>query len=158
MMAAPTHKKGTPTGTEPQKCSETKCEWMRGSEIQQSKTIPAMRRLHSDSYPTMNTAFRNRFENTGHCWSGWQESTAAARNLVPLPVPPGESRGGAGSPHAGSTLPANKKRWHASMLPAPPTRGLPPPCESPAEQLCRSGNEMRMHRTFTKRNKLRKKA
>jgi hypothetical protein len=81
---------------------------MRGSEIQQSKTIPAMRRLHSDSYPTMNTAFRNRFENTGHCWSGWQESPAAARNLVPLPVPPGESRGGRVPPTPEARCPPTK--------------------------------------------------
>ena len=50
----------------------------------------------------------------------------------PFPFPPGASRGGDGSPHAGSTLLASKKRWQASMLPAPPTRGLPPPCASPA--------------------------
>jgi hypothetical protein len=57
---------------------------------------------------------------------------------LPFPVSPsGGKPGGAGSPHAGSTLRASKKRWHASMLPAPPTRGLPPPCVSPAEQ--RSG-------------------
>src|SRR5580658_473709 len=57
---------------------------------------------------------------------------------LPFPVSPsGGKPGGAGSPHAGSTLRASKKRWRASMLPAPPTRGLPPPCVSPAEQ--RSG-------------------
>ena len=50
----------------------------------------------------------------------------------PFPFPPGASRGGDGSPHAGSTLLASTKRWQASMLPAPPTRGLPPPCASPA--------------------------
>ena len=34
----------------------------------------------------------------------------------PFPVSPsGESPGRAGSPHAGSTLPASKKRWHASL-------------------------------------------
>jgi hypothetical protein len=49
----------------------------------------------------------------------------------PFPLPPRASRGGDGSPHAGSTLLASKKRWQASMLPAPPTRGLPPPCVSP---------------------------
>ena|SRR5579863_2879170 len=52
--------------------------------------------------------------------------------LSPFPFPPGASRGGDGSPHAGSTPRASKKRWHTSMLPAPPTRGLPPPCASPA--------------------------
>jgi hypothetical protein len=61
---------------------------------------------------------------------------AAARSLIsPFPVSPSGGRPGrAGSPHAGSTLRASKKRWHASMLPAPPTRGLPPPCVSPAAQ------------------------
>src|SRR5580692_2057123 len=59
---------------------------------------------------------------------------AAARNLIsPFPVSPfGGKPGRAGSPHAGSTLRASKNRRHASMLPAPPTRGLPPPCVSPA--------------------------
>lgn len=56
----------------------------------------------------------------------------------PFPFPPGASRGGVRSPHAGSTLRASKRRWHASLLPAPPTRGLPPPCESPAEQRYRT--------------------
>ena len=51
---------------------------------------------------------------------------AAARNLdAPFPVSPsGGKPGRAGSPHAGSTLRASKKRCHASMLPAPPTRGI----------------------------------
>ncbi len=52
---------------------------------------------------------------------------------APFPVSPsGGKPGRAGSPHAGSTLRASKKRWHAALLPAPPTRGLPPPCASPA--------------------------
>ena len=52
---------------------------------------------------------------------------------APFPVSPsGGKLGRAGSPHAGSTLLASTKRWQASMLPAPPTRGLPPPCGSPA--------------------------
>jgi hypothetical protein len=64
------------------------------------------------------------------------EIACGARNLIPLSrFPPGASRGGAGSPHAGGTLRASKKRWLASLLPAPPTRGPPPPCVSPAEQL-----------------------
>ena len=58
----------------------------------------------------------------------------------PFPFPPGASRGGVGSPHAGSTLRASKKRCHASLLPAPPTRGLPPPCGSPASALQQSLN------------------
>jgi predicted nucleotide-binding protein with TIR-like domain len=41
-------------------------------------------------------------------------------------------QGRLGSPHAGSTLLASKQRWQGSMQPAPPTRGLPPPCASPA--------------------------
>lgn len=53
----------------------------------------------------------------------------------PFPVSPsGGKPGRAGSPHAGSTLRTSKMRCHASMLPAPPTRGLPPPCESPARE------------------------
>jgi hypothetical protein len=52
---------------------------------------------------------------------------------APFPVSPsGGKPGRAGSPHAGSTLLASKGGWQPSMLPAPPTRGLPPPCESPA--------------------------
>jgi hypothetical protein len=43
----------------------------------------------------------------------------------PFPFPPGASRGGDGSPHAGSTLLASQKRWPASMLPAPPTSKAP---------------------------------
>jgi len=63
-----------------------------------------------------------------------QNPPAAARNLnAPFPVSPsGGKPGRAGSPHAGSTLLASKQRRQASMLPAPPTRGLPPPCASPA--------------------------
>ena len=61
----------------------------------------------------------------------------------PFLFPPGESRGGRVSPHAGSTLRASKKRWHASMLPAPPTRGLPPPCASPASVLSHCLNRAR---------------
>ena len=61
----------------------------------------------------------------------------------PFPFPPGASRGGARSPHAGSTLRASKRRWLASLLPAPPTRGLPPPCESPAEQRYRKEERAR---------------
>jgi transposase len=69
---------------------------------------------------------------------GWRKRgvqwPAAARNLdAPFPVSPsGGKPGREGSPHAGSTPRASQKRWHASMLPAPPTRGLPPPCGSPA--------------------------
>src|SRR5215471_3308399 len=60
------------------------------------------------------------------------EWPAAARNLIPLSrFPQGASRGGDGSPHAGSTLPASKKRRQASMPPAPPPRGLRPLAPSP---------------------------
>ena len=56
-----------------------------------------------------------------------------ARNLIaPFPFPLRGKPGRAGSPHAGSTLRASQKRWLVSMHPAPPTRGLPPPCVSPA--------------------------
>ncbi|MDQ2841119.1 MAG: hypothetical protein M3Y72_08790, partial [Acidobacteriota bacterium] len=37
-----------------------------------------------------------------------------------------------GSPHAARTPLASQKRWLASLPSAPPTRGLPPPCASPA--------------------------
>ncbi len=52
-----------------------------------------------------------------------------ARNLIaPFPVSPsGGKPGRAGSPHAGSTPRTSKKRWHAAMLPAPPTRGAAAP-------------------------------
>jgi hypothetical protein len=62
------------------------------------------------------------------------EKPAAARKLIsPFSVSPsGGKPGREGSPHAGSTLHASKRRWHAAMRPAAPTRGLPPPCASPA--------------------------
>jgi hypothetical protein len=51
---------------------------------------------------------------------------------APFPFPLRGKPGREGSPHAGSTLRASQKRWLVSMHPAPPTRGLPPPCASPA--------------------------
>jgi len=67
---------------------------------------------------------------------------------APFPVSPsGGKPGRAGSPHAGSTLRASKGGWHVAMLPAPPTRGLPPPCASPAcasgicQKLCGKGEQ-----------------
>jgi len=62
------------------------------------------------------------------------ESACGSKEFnAPFPVSPsGGKPGRAGSPHAGSTLLASKGGWQASMLPAPPTRGLPPPCGSPA--------------------------
>ena len=65
----------------------------------------------------------------------WRSKSACGSKEFnsPFPVSPSGGRPGrAGSPHAGSTLLASKKRWQASLLPAPPTRGLPPPCGSPA--------------------------
>jgi hypothetical protein len=52
-----------------------------------------------------------------------------ARNWnSPFPVSPfGGKPGREGAPHAGSTPRASKPRWLASMLPAPPTRGLTAP-------------------------------
>src|SRR5580658_11142188 len=88
---------------------------------------------------------------------GGQNWPAAARNLNPLSrFPQGESRGGRVSPHAGSTLSASKKRWHTSMLPAPPTRGLPPPCVSPASPprssaITAPGVAGQIHRNSTER-------
>jgi hypothetical protein len=43
----------------------------------------------------------------------------------PFPFPPRGKPGRAGSPHAGSTLPASQNRWHAAMPPAPPTSKAP---------------------------------
>jgi hypothetical protein len=71
-----------------------------------------------------------------------QASKASGRNSLrqqgiesPLSrFPSGESRGGRVPPTPGGTLRASKERGHAPMLPAPPTRGLPPPCESPARR------------------------
>jgi hypothetical protein len=56
------------------------------------------------------------------------EMASDKKNLIsPFPVSlSGGKPGRAGSPYAGSTPRAIKKRWHASLLPAPPTRGLPP--------------------------------
>ena len=65
----------------------------------------------------------------------WRSKSACGSKEfnAPFPVSPsGGKPGRAGSPHAGSTLLASKGGWQASMLPAPPTRGLPPPCGSPA--------------------------
>jgi hypothetical protein len=59
----------------------------------------------------------------------------SAQGSSPFPFPQGEKPGREGSPHAGSTLRASQKRWHATMPPAPPTRGLPPPCASPARAI-----------------------
>ena len=131
MMAAPTHIK-EPNGHGVQNETRKKCEWMQGSEISRSQ-IMAMRRVHFAPALAWKIVL-----------SALTQMACGSKESNPLfPFPPGESRGGAGSPHAGSTLPASKKRWHASLLPAPPTRGLPPPCESPAEQQSRILREMR---------------
>jgi transposase InsO family protein len=50
---------------------------------------------------------------------------------LPFPVSPPGKAGAGGFPPRRSTLRVSKKRWHASMLSAPPTRGLSPPCVSP---------------------------
>jgi hypothetical protein len=71
--------------------------------------------------------------------SGMTEIACGSDEFDPLfPFPPRASRGGRVSPHAGSTPPASKKRWHAAMLPAPPSRGLPPPCGSPASAVAQN--------------------
>src|SRR5580700_9922683 len=65
----------------------------------------------------------------------WRSKSACGSKEFnsPFPVSPsGGKPGRAGSPHAESMLLASKGGWQASMLPAPPTRGLPPPCGSPA--------------------------
>jgi hypothetical protein len=78
----------------------------------------------------LRCATRNEFRAIWSAPTG-QKWPAAARNLNPFPVSPRGKPGREGAPHAGSTLRASKKRWHAAMPPAPPTRGLPPPCVSP---------------------------
>jgi hypothetical protein len=57
-----------------------------------------------------------------------KKKPAAARNLEsPFPVSPsGGKPGREGSPHAGSTLRASQKRWHASSYRLPPQEGLRP--------------------------------
>ena len=66
----------------------------------------------------------------------------------PFPFPPRASRGGVGSPHAGSTMRANKNAWHASMPPAPPTRGAAAPLWIPCE---RGGAELGSVRRWEKK-------
>ena len=65
--------------------------------------------------------------------NGGPRSACGSKELIsPFPVSPsGGKPGRAGSPHAGSTSHASKKRWHVPMLPAPPTRGASPPCAIP---------------------------
>ena len=64
---------------------------------------------------------------------GEESACGSSEFRHPFPVSPsGGKPGRVGSPQAGGTLRASKRRWHASMLPAPPTRGLLPPCASPA--------------------------
>ena len=124
---------------------EKQCEWKRGSEILPSKIMATVERAPSDgAEPTMRPPLMRNFRDIRPLVIGVAEMACGSKESnPPFPFPPGASRGGARSPHAGSTLPASKKRWHASMLPAPPTRGLPPPCASPAEQQCRTWTEMR---------------
>jgi hypothetical protein len=67
--------------------------------------------------------------------SGMTEIACGSDEFDPLfPFPPRASRGGVGSPHAGSTLRANKSAWHASMPPAPPTSGAAAPLWIPRER------------------------
>jgi hypothetical protein len=92
----------------------------------------------------MTTGLWNPYRAITPLPNGVAEIACGSKELnPPFPFPPGASRGGARSPDAGSTLRASKRRWHAALLPAPPTRGLPPPCESPAEQRYRTEERAR---------------
>jgi len=64
----------------------------------------------------------------------WGLKLAAARKWnAPFPVSPsGGKPGRAGSPHAGEARCPPAKSADRHRAPAPPTRGLPPPCGSPA--------------------------
>ncbi len=64
--------------------------------------------------------------------SGVGNEPAAARRYVPFPVSPRGKAGAGGFPHAGRTLHASQKRWHATMPPAPPHKRATAPCASPA--------------------------
>jgi hypothetical protein len=67
--------------------------------------------------------------------SGMTEIACGSEEFYPpFLFPPRASRGGVGSPHAGSTLRANKSAWHASMPPAPPTSGAAAPLWIPRER------------------------
>ena len=57
----------------------------------------------------------------------------------PFPVSPKGKPGRVGSPHAGSTLLANKKRLaRIDAAGLPPQEGLPPPCVSPASAVAQT--------------------
>ena len=65
-----------------------------------------------------------------------QQPAAAMKWNAPFPVSPSGGKAGVGGfPPRRGTLRASKQRWHVALLPAPPTRGLPPPCASPASAL-----------------------
>ena len=137
-------RKRNPTGTEPKvrlEKSANGCEVVRSHD---PRSTAVMRRVHFDPEPIMTTALMVPFPDIRSLLTRAPEMAYGSKESdPPFPFPPGEKPGRAGSPHAGSTLPASKRRWHPSMLPAPPTRGLPPPCESPAEQPCRPWTESR---------------
>src|SRR5215469_16255167 len=59
----------------------------------------------------------------------------------PFPVSPRGKPGRDGSPHAGSTPRASKKRCHAAMLPAPPTKRAAAPLCIPCEHRVRIHNQ-----------------
>ncbi len=60
-----------------------------------------------------------------------QPAAARKRNWTAPVSPPGKA-GAGGFPPRREHAARQPKRRHASMHPAPPTRGLPPPCGSPA--------------------------
>jgi hypothetical protein len=106
------------------------------------KSDLSMHRAHGGSFRVRIEARHEWVELRERCENATNTSRTSQNGLrqqgiwiSPFPVSPsGGKPGRVGSPHAGSTLRASQNRWHASMLPAPPTRGLPPPCVSPAEQ------------------------
>jgi len=80
----------------------------------------------------------------------WTEIACGRKEFdPPFPFPPRASRGGVGSPHAGARCAPTKNAWHASMLPAPPTRGLPPPCGSPASAVAQTLDRSKQRQVYT---------
>lgn len=66
---------------------------------------------------------------------------AAARKFGPLSrSPAGGKPGRAGAPHAGSTPASQPTALSRRVPPAPPTRGLPPPCAIPRRRGGNFGN------------------
>jgi hypothetical protein len=69
----------------------------------------------------------------------------------PFPFSPKGKPGRGRFPPRRSTLRANKKRWHASMPPAPPTRGAAAPLWIPCERGGAELGPVRTNRMFGRR-------